>query len=665
MAITKPSRSMLSTGISDSSDATFLTADSSENATFAGNLTVSGNLTVTGTTTQVDTVTMNAQNAVLFEGATEDDHELTLTTVDPTGDRTISLPNVSGTLPVLATASTTQISSTPEELNILDGATVVVGEINALDLGSTAVGTAIASKAVILDSSKNYAGINNLNITGDLTLESSTNSKPNLIIKNTNADDAAPQLQFHKDSSSPADGDELGRIYMFGDDDGGNAFEGVLIRGTANDVSNGSEDSSLEFFTYGAGSQISTLNLVSGNVGIGTSPDTQLHVKNTGGIELRLEADSNNSGQEDSFVRFYTDGKSQEGIVGMDNNNSSTLFSGNTENAMVFGTVSNLPVVFATNNTERMQIAANGSVGIGTQSISAGQLQVKKAGDGTLVRLSSSGVCDWDLSIGNSSTLSGVGAGALELLPQNANTANEFAIGTAGTSAALFHLTNSQNYFQKKVGIGTNTPTAGGIHLSMGNPNSTGDAHLLISKTGNNDWTSIFGVGSDDYGLLVQQVGNYMLAVKHHGDGNYEFRVDSNGAIFATDTSVNSISDRRLKENIVDAKSQWDDIKALKWRNFNWNEVSGRSRNNTLLGLIADEVESVSPNLVGIDAQPKEDVVPGIEDPEYKNVKYSIVWMKAMKALQEAQLRIENLEAENSKLIDLENRMKTIEQRLI
>ena len=126
------------------------------------------NLTVAGTTTTVDTVTMEASNAIIFEGATADAHETTLTVIDPTGDRTINLPNVSGTLPVLAATSTTQISSTPEELNILDGATVVVGEINALDLGSTAVGTAIASKAVILDSNKDYTGIRNLTITGEL-----------------------------------------------------------------------------------------------------------------------------------------------------------------------------------------------------------------------------------------------------------------------------------------------------------------------------------------------------------------------------------------------------------------------------------------------------------------------------------------------------------------
>ena len=126
------------------------------------------NLSVAGTTTTVDTVTMEASNAIIFEGATADSNETTLSIIDPTGDRTINLPNQSGTLPVLAAASTTQISSTPEELNILDGATVVVGEINALDLGSTAVGNAIASKAVILDSNKDYTGIRNFTITGEL-----------------------------------------------------------------------------------------------------------------------------------------------------------------------------------------------------------------------------------------------------------------------------------------------------------------------------------------------------------------------------------------------------------------------------------------------------------------------------------------------------------------
>ena len=79
------------------------------------------NISVTGTQTIVNSVTMNASNAVIFEGATADAHETTLSTVDATADRTINLPNQSGTLPVLAAASATAITSTPEELNLVDG----------------------------------------------------------------------------------------------------------------------------------------------------------------------------------------------------------------------------------------------------------------------------------------------------------------------------------------------------------------------------------------------------------------------------------------------------------------------------------------------------------------------------------------------------------------
>jgi len=81
------------------------------------------NISVTGTQTIVNSVTMNASNAVIFEGATADAYETTLSTVDATADITINLPNVAGTLPVLAAASTTAITSTPAELNLIDGGT--------------------------------------------------------------------------------------------------------------------------------------------------------------------------------------------------------------------------------------------------------------------------------------------------------------------------------------------------------------------------------------------------------------------------------------------------------------------------------------------------------------------------------------------------------------
>ena len=111
-----------------------LTIDSAGGTiTLDDNVTISGNLTVSGTTTTVDSTTVSIQNAFVFEGATDDAHETTLTTVDPTADRTIQLPNVSGTIPVLAAVSATTITATPEELNIMDGVTSTTAELNILD----------------------------------------------------------------------------------------------------------------------------------------------------------------------------------------------------------------------------------------------------------------------------------------------------------------------------------------------------------------------------------------------------------------------------------------------------------------------------------------------------------------------------------------------------
>ena len=129
-----------------------------------GDVTLSGDLTVEGTTTTIDSTTIQIQNSFKFEGASDDAHETNLTTIDPTADRTISLPNVSGTLPVLAAVSATQITSTPEELNLLDGVSGLVQsdltklaaidatatEINLIDGGTSRGTTAVADGDGIL-----------------------------------------------------------------------------------------------------------------------------------------------------------------------------------------------------------------------------------------------------------------------------------------------------------------------------------------------------------------------------------------------------------------------------------------------------------------------------------------------------------------------------------
>jgi len=68
----------------------------------SGNVTVSGDLTVSGTTTTINSTTINATTGIVFEGATADAFETTLTVTDPTADRTITFPDTTGTVAMAA-----------------------------------------------------------------------------------------------------------------------------------------------------------------------------------------------------------------------------------------------------------------------------------------------------------------------------------------------------------------------------------------------------------------------------------------------------------------------------------------------------------------------------------------------------------------------------------
>ena len=269
----------------------------------------------------------------------------------------------------------------------------------------------------------------------------------------------------------------------------------------------------------------------SGNVGIGTSSvDTKLHVKDTGSIEVRLEADSNNSGQEDCFIRFYTDGKTQEGIAGMDNNNSSTLFSSNTENAMVFGTVSNLPTIFATNNTERVQITADGNfLHGGTSAFTTGVTSFR------------------------SRTISG----------------NDFA------------------------------------ELTCGGEYATTDTFLVYDTT----------------------------------NGVTRFKVNYQGTVFATSTTISSLSDGRLKENVRELDKGLDDILKLKPIRFDWKAEEGSGKKD-VSGFIAQECEEAGFEEF-VDTYKFNN-----EMQDAKSFGYSGLIPALVKAIQEQQEQIEALQSE-------------------
>ena len=115
----------------------------------SGNVTVSGNLTVSGTTTTIDSTTINVTNSFVFEG-TANDHETTLTVTDPTADRTITLPDATGTVALTtdlsAFATTSYVGNSVSSHNATT--TSVHGITDTAALATTSyVGTAIANLA--------------------------------------------------------------------------------------------------------------------------------------------------------------------------------------------------------------------------------------------------------------------------------------------------------------------------------------------------------------------------------------------------------------------------------------------------------------------------------------------------------------------------------------
>ena len=160
---------------------------------------------------------------------------------------------------------------------------------------------------------------------------------------------------------------------------------------------------------------------------------------------------------------------------------------------------------------------------------------------------------------------------------------------------------------------------SGSLTLAIANTSATGNGVQINS---NSDGTSYV----------------YLIGYSTSASAN-RIVIWSNGNVINTNNSYGAISDIKLKENIVDANSQWDDLKALQVRNYNFKE----GQTHTQIGLVAQEVELVSPGLVT--ESPDRDEDGNDLGTVTKSVNYSVLYMKAVKALQEAMERIEQLEA--------------------
>ena len=169
---------------------------------------------------------------------------------------------------------------------------------------------------------------------------------------------------------------------------------------------------------------------------------------------------------------------------------------------------------------------------------------------------------------------------------------------------------------------------------------------LFLENSGDGN---VYGLGIDFSDATPDNNTSYFMVCQDATA--VRLNIWSDGDIQNHDNSYGALSDEKLKEQIADASSQWEDIKALKVRKFKMKEdvAKGDSDDHWRLGVVAQEVETAG--MKGLVKDNPELVTNSDGELEKsgtttKSVKYSILYMKAVKALQEAMTRIETLEAE-------------------
>jgi hypothetical protein len=377
-----------------------------------------------------------------------------------------------------------------------------------------------------------------------------------------------------------------------------------------------------------------------GNVGIGTtSPDVNLSVFGSAAVGADV-------GGEISIGGFY-DGSSKTSygsIAGVNQNGT-----GNTSGQLLFKTRTNFGSL-----TERMRIDSSG--GLITKPAAGGHAVFNEDGIDADFRVESDGNANMlfvdggndrvgivridgysGITFHSSSTTVGSQTERMAIDSSGNVTINEnsvdadFRVESDSNANALF-VEGSTG----KISMGTATTNAE-LYLSKTTAGEVVRAdNSQDSWTGTTFYSVIFGTGNNN---------GTTGADKHFGGyagGAMRYIVCGNGDVKNTNNSYGAYSDLKLKENIVDSGSQWDDIKALRVRKYSMKDEY--SDVPTQIGVIAQELEAVG--MGGLVTEGADlDVDNNDLGTTTKQVTYSVLYMKAVKALQEAMERIESLEA--------------------
>jgi hypothetical protein len=262
-------------------------------------------------------------------------------------------------------------------------------------------------------------------------------------------------------------------------------------------------------------------------------------------------------------------------------------------------------IAFVEGGVEAMRIDSRANVGIGTSSPTSKLQVLNSTAVDTQIRASNS------LS---TLTLSSFGDGTSGI-----ETTGAYAQRFFTNSAERARIDSSGNLL-----VGTTTVT-GLVTSSQAATNAPSVAARATSSSFANDVVQIYCARDTNNASY-----NYILASRPAG---VSFVVRDSGNVLNANNSYGSLSDQRIKENIIDATPKLEKLNQVRVVNFN---MIGDEQKQ--LGVVAQELEQIFPGMVEEDRD------------GMKGVKYSVFVPMLIKAIQEQQAMIDAMKQEIAEL---------------
>jgi hypothetical protein len=288
--------------------------------------------------------------------------------------------------------------------------------------------------------------------------------------------------------------------------------------------------------------------------------------------------------------------------------------------------------------TQAMTLDASGNLGVGTTSL--GSFRFKALGTGGNL----SGNAYYVGLVGEGAASNkGVGLGYDSssqtgiIYSETASAASNLAFWTYNGSAWGERARITSGGFFKASNSGT--------YLS-----STASYHELFNNGAGGDWTARFTnsttTAANAYGITI----NYTGATPNSTDNSFinatdssanRFLLRSNGGIANYSANDANLSDRREKTNFAPAGSYLDKICAIPVQTFNYIDQNLETDAGLTLGVVAQDVQAVAPELVTESDWGTKDAEPKMRLSIYQtDLQYAL-----MKCIQEQQAIIESLKA--------------------